>query len=137
MWVRAMNDRHLTQLTEQELLSQLAECISLEGEAKATAEPLRKELLRRQTETGETVIEHDGWQSTLTREQVSAAWVERQYGYPKDEIPVECFEEKMTLAINGEKVAKWLEEKGHEFIPSYALKIGRKRKTTMKASRNA
>lgn len=132
-----MNDRHLSELSERELLSQLTECISLEGEAKATAEPLRKELLRRQTATGETVIEHDGWQSTLTREQISASWIERQYGYPKDEIPAECFEEKMTLTLNAEKVAKWLLDAGHEFLPSYALKVGRKKQSTMKASRNA
>ncbi len=123
-----MLDRDLSSLSETELLSQLSECISLEGEAKATGEPLRRELLRRQTETGETTIEHDGWQSTLSREAVSAAWVERQYGYPKEEIPSECFDEKMTLVINGEKVAKWLEENGHDFLPSYVIKVGRKKK---------
>lgn len=132
-----MEDRHLTALTEAELLSEIAECISLEGEAKARAEPLRKELLKRQTATGEVTIEHDGWKSTLTKEKVSAAWVERQYGYPKEEIPSECFSEVMKLELDPEKVVNWLNEQGHEVGPSYGLAIGRKRITTMKAPKNA
>ena len=72
-----------SKMSEQELLSDLTECISLEGEAKARAEPIRRELLNRQVSTGETTIEHNGWISTLKREAISAAWVERQYGYPR------------------------------------------------------
>lgn len=122
-----MQDRILTQLSEAELLSEIAECISLEGEAKARALPLREELLKRQTATGEVSIEHDGWKSTLTREKVSASWVERQYGYPKDEIPSECFSEVIKLELDAEKVVGWLNEKGHEVSPSYSLTIGRKK----------
>lgn len=132
-----MKDTPLSNITDAELLSQLAECISLEGEAKATGEPLRRELLRRQTETGEVTIEHDGWQSVLTREQISAAWVEKQYGYPKEEIPGECFDEKMTLALNGEKVSQWLEKKGHAVFPSFAIRVGRKKQPTKKVPRHA
>ncbi len=120
-------DRPLSQLSEKELLAELAECISLEGEAKARSEPLRKELLLRQVSTGETTIEHDGWASTLKREAISAAWVERQYGYPKNEIPSDCFTEEVKLVLDGAKLAAWLEELGHEVKPSYALSVSRKK----------
>jgi hypothetical protein len=130
-----MFDRDVSHLSEAELLSQLAECISLEGEAKVTAEPLRRELLRRQSTSGEITIEHDGWQSTLTREKFSAAWVERDYGYPKEEIPGDCFDESMTLVLNSEKVGQWLEEKGHKVFPSYSLRVGRKKQPNQKKAR--
>ena len=122
-----MEDRHISSLTEQELLGELAECISLEGEVKTRAAPIRAELLRRQTETGETTIEHDGWQSTLSREPISAAWVERQYGFPKDELPPELFVESVELKLSPEKVLAWLAEQGFEVKPSYGLKVSRKK----------
>lgn len=133
-----MKDRDLTALSEVELLDELTECISLEGEAKARAEPIRRELLLRQVSTGETTIEHNGWQSTLKKEAISAAWVERQFGYPKEDIPGECFDEEMKFVLNSEKVYKWLLDKGHDVAPSYALTVGRKKpKTLVKAHRNA
>jgi len=122
-----MNDLHLSKLTEIQLLDELTECISLEGEAKARAEPIRRELLNRQVSTGETTIEHNGWQSTLKREAISAAWVERQYGYPKNEIPASCFVEEIKPVLDGGKVAEWLDEQGHEVKPSYTLAVSRKK----------
>lgn len=118
---------NLSHLSEQQLLSELAECISLEGEAKTRAEPLRRELLLRQVSTGETTIEHEGWASTLKREAISAAWVERQYGYPKNEIPSDCFTEEVKLVLDAGKLAAWLADLGHEVKPSYALSISRKK----------
>jgi len=133
-----MQDRSLSELSEIELLSDLTECISLEGEAKARAEPIRRELLLRQIATGETTVEHNGWQSTLTREKISAAWVERQWGYPKEEIPSSCFDEEMKPVLNSEKVYHWLMDQGHEVTPTYSLTVGRKKpKTLVKANRNA
>lgn len=126
-----MEDRTLTQLSETELLAELTECISLEGEAKARAEPIRRELLLRQVSTGETTIEHNGWQSTLKKEAISAAWVERQYGYPKEDIPGECYDEKFSPVLNPEKVYRWLIEQGHEVGLSYSLSVGRKKPNTL------
>ncbi|MBB4345165.1 MULTISPECIES: hypothetical protein [Rhizobium] len=122
-----MQDRKLNDLSEIELLDELTECISLEGEAKARAEPIRRELLNRQVSTGETRIEHNGWQSDLKRETISAAWVERQYGYPKNEIPASCFTEEVKLVLDGGKVGEWLTEQGHEVKPSYTLAVSRKK----------
>lgn len=119
--------RGLADMSEVELLDELTECISLEGEAKARAEPIRRELLNRQVSTGETTIEHNGWASTLKREAISAAWVERQYGYPKNEIPVTCYTEEIKLVLDGAKVGEWLDEMGHEVKPSYTLAVSRKK----------
>lgn len=130
-----MIDTPLSNLSEVELLDQLTECISLEGEAKARAEPIRRELLNRQVSTGETTIEFNGWQSTLKREAISLAWVERQYGYPKDEVPASCFTEEVKLVLDATKLAAWLVEQGHEVKPSYALAVSRKK--LMKATSNA
>jgi hypothetical protein len=58
-------------------------------------------------------------------------------GYPKEEIPGECYDEKICLVLNGDKVKKWLEEAGHGTAPSFTLKIGRKKPKTMKAKRHA
>lgn len=126
-----MQDRTLTQLSEIELLDELAECISLEGEAKARAEPIRRELLLRQVSTGETTVESNGWQSTLKKEAISASWVERQFGYPKEDIPGECYDEVFKPVLNAEKVYQWLVEKGHDVGPSYSLTIGRKKPKTL------
>ncbi|MBZ9674534.1 hypothetical protein [Mesorhizobium sp. ES1-1] len=130
-----MIDTPLSNLSEVELLDQLTECISLEGEAKARAEPIRRELLNRQVSTGETTIEFNGWQSTLKREAISLAWVERQYGYPKNEVPASCFTEEVKLVLDATKLAEWLVEQGHEVKPSYALAVSRKK--LMKATSNA
>lgn len=128
-----MQNTPISKLSDAELISQLAECISLEGEAKAAAKPFRAELLKRQTETGEVTIEHDGWQSILAKEKISAAWVEREYGYTADEIPRECYDEAMAFVLNGEKVKKWLEEAGHGTAPSFTIKVGRKKQKSTKA----
>ncbi|MER9432971.1 hypothetical protein [Mesorhizobium sp. M0408] len=78
-------------------------------------EPIRAEILRRQVETGETSVEHDGWISTLTKEKVSAALIERQYCYPKDELPGDICVETMELKLSEELVLRWLKEKGPRF----------------------
>jgi hypothetical protein len=122
-----MEDRQIKLLSEKELLAELAECISLEGEAKTRGKPLRDELLRRQCETGETTIEHDGWQSTLSKEPISAAWVERQFGFPKEELPPEVFELVTDMKFSAEKALKWLVDQGFEVKPSYGIKVGKKK----------
>ncbi len=124
-----MDDRKLSALSEHELLAELAECISLEGEAKARGKPIRAELLRRQTATGE-IVEHDGWVSNLKREPMSVALLERHWGYPKDELPASIFTEKTALVLDEEKVRDWLKEKGHDFGPTYALDVRRKQSKT-------
>jgi hypothetical protein len=122
-----MQDRALSDLSDTELLDELTECISLEGEAKARAKPVRDELLRRQMATGEVSIESNGWQSTLKKEVMSLAWVEREYGYPREEIPGTCFNEVVKPELDGIKLAEWLAEKGHEVKPSYTLAVSRKK----------
>jgi hypothetical protein len=113
--------------SDAELLSDIAECLSLKGEAEARMEPLKKELLRRQVESGECNIEHDGWQSSLKKEAISAAWIERQYGYPKNELPGDVFDETIELKLNPDKVSNWLADQGFEVKPTYTLAVGRKR----------
>ncbi len=118
-------------LTDEQLLEQISDCAIREKEANAQAEPLRAELVRRQVETGETTIKHNGWQSTLTKEKVSAAWVAREYGYPKEEIPPECFDEVMKPELNAEKVVGWLQDQGHEIRPSFTISVGREKAKTL------
>ena len=127
-----MQDRNITVISEQELLAELAECISLEGEAKTRAKPLRDELLRRQIETGEITIEHDGWESKLKKEPVTAPWVERHFGFTKDDLPAEVFVETFELKFNAEKAVAWRVEQGFTVGASYTLAVGRKKVTSVK-----
>lgn len=120
-----------TSLTDEQLLEQIAECANTEKEAKARAEPLRDELLLRQLETGESNLKHNGWESRLTKAKISAPWVEKQYGYPKEEIPPECFDEVVKPELNPEKVVRWLQDLGHEVKPSYSLTIAREKPKTL------
>jgi len=115
------------EMTNEQIIDKLAQMSDLENQIKATSEPLRKELLSRHMETGEVNIEHNGWVSNLKKEAVSAAWVQRQYGYPKEEIPSECFNEEIKIVLDGAKVVEWLTNEGFEVKPSYALAFGRKR----------
>ncbi len=116
-----------TSLSDTDLIQQIAEYVTAEADAKAAAKPLREELLLRQVETGETNIKHNGWESRLTKEKISAAWVEREYGYPKEEIPGECFDEVVKPELNPEKVVRWLQDQNHEVKPSYSLTVGREK----------
>lgn len=117
----------IKKMSDAELRADLVECIQLEGEAKARAEPIRKELLRRQVETGEVCIEDNGWTYSLKREPISAAWVDRNYGYPKKEIPAKCYEEEVKVVLSSDKVTAWLEELGHGVQPTYTLAVARKK----------
>lgn len=118
-------------LSDEQLLEQIAAHATAESEAKAAAQPLREEMLLRQLETGETNFKHNGWESRLTKEKISAAWVARQYGYPKEEIPPECFDEVVKPELNPEKVVHWLHEAGHEVKPSYSLTVAREKPKTL------
>lgn len=79
-----MRDRPLSEISEKELFGGNRRMLQLgRAKPKARAVPLRQELLRRQVETGESNIEHDGWQSVLTKQKVSASLIESEYGYQK------------------------------------------------------
>lgn len=132
--------RPISALGEHELLAELAECISLEGEAKARAKPIRDELLRRQTkalhETGDmTPLEHDGWVASLKREPMSVTLLERHYGYPREELPADLFVEEVIQRLDSARVASWLIHKGHDAGPTFALEV--RRKKTTKATEHA
>lgn len=114
-------------MSDDELHNDLIDCIQLEGEAKRRAEPIRKELLRRQVETGEATVERSGWNYTLKREAVTATWVERHYGYPKKEIPAKCYVEEVEFNLSPELVLGWLTEQGHATEPTYSLSVARKK----------
>lgn len=120
-----------TDLSDADLLQQIADYATAEDDAKAAAQPLREEMLLRQVETGESNFKHNGWESRLTKEKISAAWVLRQFGYPKEEIPSECFDEVVKPELNPEKVYRWLTEAGHEVRPSYSLTVAREKPKTL------
>ena len=118
---------NLRDLTDAELIQDLAECVSLEGEAKARAKPIKDELLRRQVEDGVKAQSHNGWRSTLIEEKPSVAWLERRYGFTRKELPGDLFTEKVTLELDVEKLAPWLAEQGMEMDVSYTLRFEREK----------
>ena len=70
--------------------------------SQAGHQPIRAEIVRRQVETGETSVEHDGWVSTPSKEKMSAALIERQYGHLKGELPRDVVVETMELKLSEE-----------------------------------
>jgi hypothetical protein len=113
--------------TEPQLLSEIAECKSLKAEVDNREEAATAALLRLQKQSGEISIEHDGWVSTMTPQKLSAALIEREWGYPRKELPPEIFTEQISLVVDDDKGRAWLVEKGHDAGITYRLTVRRKK----------
>lgn len=115
-------------LTDAQLVDQLADVVSTIAELKRTQEePLRAELLRRQRLSGELTLAHNGWQSSLVREPFSAAWLKRTVGYAPEDLPPECFTRETKEVINWTATIEFLRDRGHEPETTYALKFQRQK----------
>jgi hypothetical protein len=105
----------------QALYDELADCISLEGEAKARAKPIREEIERRLLADGLKQDEHNGWIFTLKAEALSTAWLKRQ-GWDETNIPADCISEKVVPDINWPLVKERL-----ELPTTFTLAVSRKK----------
>ena len=61
--------------------------------------------------------------SSLTKEALSEAWLKRQYGFEKKDLPPECITEKITPAIDWEKVKAWLEDQGMTLDTTWSVRL--------------
>lgn len=114
----------MSTMTDSDLLAAISAYIRMEKLAKASAEPLRKELLRRQVESGEASFSNDGWVSRIKREAFSLAWLKRQTGYTQEDLPSDCITEKVVADIDWQKVNEWfLDEHGHPLETTYSLTV--------------
>jgi hypothetical protein len=114
-----------SKFTVEQLFDEIADALSFKGEVELRLEQAKGQLLKRQIETGETNIEHNGWRSDLRREPVSMAWLEREFGYTKADVPPEAMTEKVSIALDPAKAIAWLTELGHEPKPTYGLTFSR------------
>lgn len=115
-------------LTDAQLMDQLADVVSTMAELQRTQEePLRAELLRRQQLSGELMLTHNGWQSSLTREAFSTAWLKRTVGYAPEDLPPECFTRETKEVISWSATMEFLRDRGHEPETTYALKFQRQK----------
>lgn len=118
----------LSDLQDAELIDLIVTQIQIEKQAKAAAEPLRAELLKRQRDSGEVSISHNGYVSRLKKEPFSAAWLERQWGYTQKDLLPECFTQKLSEVIDWEKVNGFMiEHHGHPLEPTHSLVVEREK----------
>ncbi|WP_155931502.1 hypothetical protein [Methylopila sp. 73B] len=120
----------LSELDDEMLIGIIAAHKRIEEEAKAIAVPLRAELLKRQSATGEISISYNGWVSRLKREPFTPAWLKRQWGYSEADLPPECFTEKVSAVIDWGQVDKWLRViHDHGLEPTQSLVFEREKTT--------
>jgi hypothetical protein len=115
-------------MTDAQLMEALAANVEQQKELERQEEPLRAEQLRRQRETGEMNVKHNGWESRLKRESFSEAWLKRETGYTKEDLPQNCFTEKMSIVVDWERVNQWMQEHhGHALPVTYSLSFQREK----------
>lgn len=113
--------------TDTELVDLLAEYTEAEKEAKRMGGLVRDELLRRQLESGELEIEHNGWESKLKRSPYSTAWLKKEMGYEINDLPDGCVGEKVVPDVQWDKVVDWLSEEGFTFNPPMTIAFSKKK----------
>lgn len=106
-------------LDDAALLQEYHEAKSYADELYARLSDIKAEFAARFKETGQKVFESDLATMRFDSEKVSLAWLEREYGFTKEEIPADVMTEKVTLALDTDKVKAWLEGQGMELRQSY------------------
>lgn len=125
-------EKHISTLTDQELIGEISDCLALVGEVKVREGIARKELLTRLTgrlkESGDiTPVEHNGYTTMLKREPVTLAWLEREFGFSKKDLPAVCFKPKTELVLDVDALADWLKRKDMAMEPTYSLTVSKKK----------
>jgi len=110
-------------MTTEQLLQEARDARAYADERYAYFDEIRKELLTRHKSTGETNLEGDGVVSILTKEAMSGAWLERNYGISMKELPSECITEKISPAIDWEKTGKWMAGNNMPLEPTYSVQV--------------
>lgn len=117
--------------TNDQLLTEAMDTKAHADELYARLDDIKRELLRRHQKTGEVCLENETATSSIVREGLSEAWLKRQYGFEKKDLPPEFITEKITPAIDWEKVKVWLEEHGMTLDTTWSVRLKLK---TMKAN---
>jgi hypothetical protein len=110
-------------MTTEQLLQEARDARAYADERCAYFDEIRKALLGRHKATGETNREGDGVVSILTKEPMSDAWLNRNYGISTKGQPAECISEKISPAIDCEKTGTWMADKGMPLEPTYSVQV--------------
>lgn len=110
-------------MTTEQLLQEARDARAYADERYAYFDEIRKELLGRHKATGETNLEGDGVVSILTKEAMSGAWLERNYGISMKELPAERITEKVSPVIDWEKTGTWMAENNMPLEPTYSVQV--------------
>lgn len=123
-----------TKFKNDQLITEAMDTKAHADELYARLDDIKRELLRRHQETGEVCLENETASSSLTKEALSEAWLKRQYGFEKKDLPPECITEKISAAIDWPKVEQWLANQGMTLDTTWAVRLKLK---PMKATNRA
>lgn len=124
----------LTSFSNEQLITEAMDTKSHADELYARFDDIKRELLRRHEATGELMLENETASSSLAKEPLSEAWLKRQYGFEKKDLPPECLTEKISAAIDWPKVEQWLADQGMTLDTTWSVSLKYK---PMKATRDA
>ncbi|MFG1411447.1 hypothetical protein V5G24_10055 [Xanthobacter sp. VTT E-85241] len=115
-----------TSFTNDQLITEAMDTKAHADELYAHLDDVKRELLRRHQETGEVSLENETAVSSLTREALSEAWLKRQYGFEKKDLPPECITEKVSPVIDWDKVKTWLADQGMTLDATWSVRLKHK-----------
>lgn len=120
--------------SNDQLITEAMDTKAHADELYARLNDIKVELLRRHQATGELCLENETASSSLTKEPLSEAWLKRQYGFEKKDLPPKCITEKITPAIDWVEVEAWLQEQGMALDTTWGVRLKLK---PMKAKKDA
>jgi len=114
-------------MTDEQLLILLRDYAARKESITAEEEWARKELLKRMVNNGEKKLSYDGYYSMLMEEKLTAPFLERHYGFSKEETPGTLFTERVSKVLDEAKAESWLKEQGMTVDKVYSLRVGKEK----------